>query len=82
LRHYHKQVLELAKKSLDQSTPLEREVSGGVFPIRSDRLPEAKKIIREFQMKLFRLLEDPRGDSLFQLEVAFFPLVKNRSQKE
>jgi uncharacterized protein (TIGR02147 family) len=81
LKRHHEQHLENAKKAIRRLTPAEREISGGCFAIRAENLSRAKELIRSFQIQLCNELEVTDGDSVFQIEVAFFPLTKQLKEQ-
>ncbi|MGZ3695700.1 MAG: TIGR02147 family protein, partial [Bdellovibrionota bacterium] len=82
LKRYHEEILEKAKAAVRSVDPEDREISGGCFAIKKSRLPEAKAMIRKFQRDLCRLLEEESADSVFQVEVAFFPLSTLKQEKK
>lgn len=74
LKRFHEQMLAKASQALRQVPVEKREVSGTTFSVSLANVPRAKELIREFRMKLCKLLEQPGGDAVYQLEMAFFPL--------
>lgn len=85
LRSFHNTMLAIAQKKSETTELWEREISGGCFAISSKNMPLAKELIRKFQRDLCEVMEKDDPDSVYQLEVAFFPLTqskKNTSQTE
>jgi len=68
--------LELAQEILRLSPVSEREYSATTFAIRSDRIEEAKKSLREFREEFIRNFESDRPDQVYQFQFQFFPLTK------
>lgn len=81
IKTFHINCLEQAKQSIWEVEPELRQISGCTFAIKKSHLKTAKNLIREFQMKMCELLENPKADDVYQLEVAFFPLTR-RSTNE
>ena len=79
LKRYHDQILDLSKQSLYQMPPQERDISGMAFTLPSHRLQEAKTIVREMYRQLISL-NNESSDSVFQVEVALFPMTKGNPQ--
>lgn len=74
LRQFHRQMLTLAAQSLDRQDPAQREVAGITAAINSARIPEARRMIREFTNELSAFLSEGPRDAVYQFETAFFRL--------
>lgn len=79
LRESHLETLELGKKKLDLVSVELRDFSSSTVAIRTDKIPEAKKLIREFRRKIIALSQAESGEEIYQLAVQFYPLTKVRS---
>lgn len=74
IRRYHEEMLDNARNALRNVPPEEREVSSQTLAINSSNLSKAKALIREFQEKFAELLEEERGDQVYQFQLQLFPL--------
>lgn len=75
LRDSHIETLEMGKTKLDLDIHI-RDFSSSTVAIRMSKIPEAKKIIREFRKKIIALSQEESGEEIFQLAVQFYPLTK------
>lgn len=74
LQEAHRESLEIAKEKLE-SIPVElRDFSSITIAINTQKMPEAKAIIREFQDKIHALLSKGATDEVYQLNCQLFPL--------
>jgi len=78
IRRFHFQSLDNAKQSLNNTPPAMREIRGTAFVIPRSKLPQAKEMLRKFQDEFCDALESPDGDSIYQIEMAFFPLTRRK----
>ncbi len=76
LKEAHAEELELARRKLDELDTLQRDFSSLIVPANSSKLPEAKKIIREFRQKMASLLKDGETDEVFCMSVQLYPMTK------
>lgn len=76
LRDSHKQTLEHLIQSLDQVPPELREVSSITMAIATEKIPEAKKLIRKFKRSMERLLETGERNEVYNLNIQLFPVTK------
>ncbi|HEX5038356.1 MAG TPA: TIGR02147 family protein [bacterium] len=84
LMNYHYGLLQLARETLDQLPPPERDVSAMTIGIARDRLPWLKKMIQDFRQEVlkFASIED-NPDTAVQLDIQMFPLsIKDASKQE
>ncbi len=73
LRRAHREVLSMAEKSLD-SVPIDlREITSITMAIDPMKIPDAKKLIREFRDKLSMHLEAKKRKDVYELVIALFP---------
>ena len=73
-REYLKKMIEVARDCIDQQKLCERECLSYSFAIQKDKLPEAKKLIRDFAIKFMdKMGEKPeKADAVYQLNMQFF----------
>lgn len=76
LQRAHFQNLELARESLEQDTIENRDFTAMTMAIDPDRLPEAKRRIRDFRSELCRFLESGKRKEVFKLCMQLIPLTK------
>lgn len=69
----HLQTLEMAKEKLKLDVEI-RDFSSLVFSIDIDNINNAKKIIREFRMKMLELCKRDKKTDVYQLAIQLFPL--------
>jgi uncharacterized protein (TIGR02147 family) len=74
LRNHHLQMIEKAKNALQSQSIERRDITGITLAVRADQLPLAKKEIKRFRRRMARLLETPKGDDVYQLNIQFFSL--------
>lgn len=77
LRRFHEGVLEMARSSLRTIPTEKRQISGLTLPIRTADRPRVKQFLREMEDRFIETFEAKDGDSIYQLELAFFPLTKS-----
>lgn len=75
LKQFHEEALDLAKESLRATDPKLREISGLTLTFSTDRLEEAKTMIREFQDQFAAQFGKSEGaNHVYQMQTQFFPL--------
>jgi uncharacterized protein (TIGR02147 family) len=77
-KRFHESALEHARQSLRTVPPEEREITGTSFALSRNGMSKAKDLIRKFQNDLCDLVESPDTDRVYQLEIALYPLWRNR----
>jgi uncharacterized protein (TIGR02147 family) len=79
LKEYHKTLMDLAKEAIETQDILEREYQGMALTIDSNRLPEAKKVIRKFVAEFTSQFDTPKvaNEEVYQLNLQFFGITKN-----
>lgn len=76
LRRAHRQDLAKAGDALE-NTPLSlRDISSITFPADKSRIPEARKIIRQFEKRMARFMETADAASVYNLNVQLIPITK------
>lgn len=74
-RKLQRQILEGAVRAMEEISIERRDQSSMTMAVDSQRLPEAKALIRQFRRKLCKLLENAeRADEVYQLSVALYPV--------
>jgi uncharacterized protein (TIGR02147 family) len=80
LRSHQKQILEKAVSSVEND-PIEiRNMSGMMMAADPKLIPEAKKMIEEFNSKVSRFLQSGRKTQVYQLHVSLFPIQKSKKE--
>lgn len=75
IRTFHSQVLDKAKDALPHQSVDEREFGALLVPVGKHQIPEAKRLIREFQDRFSEELgADLVKDEVYALSVQFFRL--------
>ncbi len=75
LRQFHTQWMNKAIHALETQSVETRDITSYTMTVDSKKLPEAKKMIRDFRRKLARFLETEGGDTVYQLNVQLFDLL-------
>lgn len=78
IKQYHRQALEVASQSLDNTSVEKREFNSYTMAVNTEKLAEAKKMIRSFQKELIAFLEENPGDEVYQFQMQLFPLTKTK----
>ncbi len=78
LQQSHLETLELGKEKLVSVDVDLRDFSSMNLAVDTDKIPEAKIIIREFRQKMAALMEKGKKKEVFQLAIQFYPLTENR----
>ncbi|OFZ78906.1 MAG: hypothetical protein A2583_11925 [Bdellovibrionales bacterium RIFOXYD1_FULL_53_11] len=82
IKRYHEQMLGNAREALRSQGVQEREFSGSCFAMRSGNVGAAKEMLREFKQKFVRTFEETGGDTVYQVQLQFFPLTKQIKKGE
>jgi uncharacterized protein (TIGR02147 family) len=80
-RAYHQQTLHKAEEALGLSDTLLEFFSGITMAIDESNLPKARKMIRDFQIRLCRTLEAGKRERVYTFSVQLFPLSKKKGKK-
>jgi uncharacterized protein (TIGR02147 family) len=76
VRQNHSQHLSLAQKAL-VNVPLDlREFGNLCLTMNSEKVPEAKRLIRKFLDKFNDEMESANGEEVFQINLQFYPLTR------
>ncbi|MBI3017671.1 MAG: TIGR02147 family protein [Deltaproteobacteria bacterium] len=76
IKRFHEQISDLSKASIRKISVQDREFNTTTLLLKKNNLPKAKELIRKFQKDFSRLLEEDKGDAIYQLNVQLFPLTK------
>jgi uncharacterized protein (TIGR02147 family) len=82
IRRYHDSMIENAKEALHVFPVEVREFQGKTIAIPNDQIQEAKQLIRNFSKHFDRKIDVTRSDSVYQLNIQFFPLTDAIEKKE
>jgi uncharacterized protein (TIGR02147 family) len=86
VKRHHEEMLANARTSLRATDVGKREITSQTIAISSQKLAQAKELIRQFQEKFSEIMEDERGgDVIYQMQIQFFPLtreVKSHEEKQ
>jgi uncharacterized protein (TIGR02147 family) len=81
LRKSHYQNLDLAKVSLDEDSVDARDFSAMTMAINPAKLPEGKKMIREFRRKFSAVMESGEKKEVYRICLQLFPLSRKGKSK-
>ncbi len=74
VRHFQRQILELASQSLERVAPDERDVSTLTLSMDNQAFRDIRELLRECRRQIQKRVEEsPRSDRVMQLSMAFFP---------
>ena len=76
IKNYQMENLELMKKALYETPVKEREITTMTFALEEKMIPKAKALITQFKRDFVKLLENPKGEAIYSLNVALYPLAK------
>jgi uncharacterized protein (TIGR02147 family) len=80
LKRFHEEMIENAKESIRSIDVVDRNITGITFGINKKDLPDAKKMINEFQKQFAMIFEKIPSESTYQFNMQFFPLTNNYTQ--
>jgi len=76
LRKANRQYIERSLVSLDTDSTAHRDITGITMAISKNKLPEAKRLIKEFRRSMCDFLESGDKDEVFFLFFQLFPLTR------
>lgn len=82
LRKSHHQALDRATLSLDQDPVEIRDFSSITMAIDQKKIPEAKRMIKEFRRRLCKFMETGKSGEVYELNIQLVPVTKFQLQKE
>lgn len=75
-REYHKQVMGLGIKAIDEQALEDREFQSFTMAVAKEKIPLAKEMIRKFRFKLTKAVSGD-GDNVYQTSIQFFQLTSD-----
>ena len=69
-------MIEKASKAIREQEIHERDITSNTVTTSTAKLPEAKKMIRDFRQNLAKFLDTPDGNETYQLNVQLFKLTR------
>ncbi len=83
IKDYHKNVLYKSLEALYTVSLERREFSSVVMPISRTSIPEAKKMIKDFTMKLNQFISEEKNyDDVYYFSSQFFPVTNSQNTTE
>ncbi len=82
IQSYHTSMLKNAQQGLKQFGIDEREYLSGTLCFKQSKLPQAKKLLREFLNTFAESMDTDEGDEIYQIQMQFFPLSQINNKKE
>ncbi len=74
-RTFHEEVTDLTKAAFELPIA-QRAFTSTTLSVKKEKVEEAKKLIREFQINFSKLIEGNPGEEVYQFNMQFFPLTK------
>lgn len=81
IREHHKQSMEKAISALDDVAVELRDFTTVTYAIYPEKLPEIKKMIHTFHRKIGKMIPTQEATDVYRLNIQFFPLTKQQSEK-
>jgi uncharacterized protein (TIGR02147 family) len=83
VHNYHKIVLDLAKRVIDEMPPERRDVSTMTLGVARGRITELKKLIQNFRQEILKAVaSDTEPEEVVQLNIQMFPLTISPSTQQ
>lgn len=80
LKRSHRQTLEQAIEAIYEVPLNERDITSMTMAIDSKKIPQAKKLIRDFRKKMAAFLENGPADEVYNLNIQLLPITKRSSR--
>lgn len=81
IRKYHKQLLEKALSALFTHPIEERDFGGLIVSVKKEKIPEAKKMLKEFRLKFCEVMNQVNEhDEVYALTTQFFQLTTQEAK--
>lgn len=84
LTEYHRQLLSLAEKSIENATSDERHLIGHTFSISEKKFEKIRDLLKNVISQIQTITDEPGTeprDAVYHIEMALFPLTKNKEKK-
>lgn len=76
LRESHKEAMQMGISKIEEIEVELRDFSSSTLAVDIKKIPEAKKVIREFRQKMAALLDSGDKTEVYQIAIQFYPLSK------
>lgn len=76
IRHFHKQMIEKGKDSIDSQSIDDRDVRGSTISLKRSDYPKIKKILKKAHAQIAQFSTTGEGDELYQFNTQFFKITK------
>lgn len=76
LKRSHRQTLEQAIEAIYEVPLNERDITSMTMAIDSKKIPQAKKLIRDFRKKMAAFLENGPADEVYNLNIQLLPITR------
>lgn len=77
IHQHHREMSQLANEALENQPIDEIDFRGSSLAIQKKDIPEAKRLIREFHKKIWRLAPKKTGDEIYRFQTQFFSLTSS-----
>ncbi len=77
IQRFQKQILEKTAASLEKDSISARDVTAMTMAVNPEKIPEAKRLIAEFQNKLLALMGEGNKSAVYALLVNLIPLTRS-----
>ena len=74
IHKHHQEMSELANQALEEQAVDHTDFRGSTFAIQKKDISEAKRLIREFHKRMWRLAPKETGDEVYRFQTQFFSL--------
>ena len=81
LRKSHKQSLYQAIESIDKHEVSERDITSITMSIDKNKIPQAKKLIKEFRTSLCEFMESGKKNEVYNLNIQLVPVTVQEKEK-
>lgn len=84
IRNYHKEIISKAESSIEEIPFADRDLSAITMTINTNKIPDIRKMIAEFQHQMANFLEQEQGNEVYTFSTQFFPLTikENKNEKK
>lgn len=81
IRNFHSQMIEKSLNALKTQSVEERDITAHILTTSKAKLPEAKRMIRDFRKNLAEFLETPQGDAVYQVNIQLFNALEDKKNE-
>lgn len=79
---HHRQSIEKALEALEEVPVDLREFASVTYALHPSKIKDAKNLILDFHRRLGKMLKTEEAEEVYKLNIHFFPLTKDTSEKE